>query len=837
MRKKICAFAACFLIFAMLFSIVALGAPDVGEDSASFKIKGPGSELYLDIESEDIFEGANTLAIALSNGSSCAEVELEFVYSDGRTTASKLKLAPNSTAKTYTLSLENCTDIVGIRMNFGQTEDGEITVHFVKLVPFFYENVDPIGEISLCKYESGTLILRGTLRHDAIREHKESTISVYALEPGQDVGDILSGAIEPIIKDRAISIRFEFSIDIRSDIARLFKYVAVVVGENGIEFIDAPRYPDVSAPNNAVSFKGIESNTVFGTAETGAGLSVLPISTDELLSATNNGYMYTLDGERYFFDRNYVVQLDKKVSAVSGAASDVYLRLSDISPVLDKNSQCELYAIVRFLASRYSSVSECGVIKGIIIGEAVNRNITNGLSLSEFALASYDSIHTVYAASNDAENPLDAIISVSEDICTEPTLCSVSSELYLEALFSVCGYYSENRFYVMTEAESNPYEINNEYIDNLADITLDKSDPDCDYVTSDNIVRFYSLFGELARRSIGQAPKLIYSWSPADNTSGTALSAAYVYNYYKLYFSQCASAFVVSPNGDDAEQIQAINELKYKMKYIDTEKSLEICDFAREIFSIDDWENEISGFSPDALAKRELRDANQIGTEMPNDILGTFYYWNFKNLSGHSGWQAGAGVSSLHLENNSSGGRALNASVHPSEILGEYAFFSYAYEFEENFRYNDYLLLDLLINSPHGGKFEVNIMLGGDEFVYEYRSSEITAGIKYSLSLDIGDMTEKDSIKYIRICTKELTPSKENYTVSLYSVSAASRTLTGEELGDRILDERDRIHGATDGEAESGPNILWIIISAATVIITVIVMIAIGRSKKRARPE
>ncbi len=861
MKSKIKQFFAFILLFALIFSISASASPSSAastplgieyenctlrttSNGVSFTINAPGANIYWPIGSKDIYTDANTVAIALSNYSLCTLLDIELIYEDGSSSFDKIKVEEYSTMKTYTLPANRCEDLAGIKINFGGISSGEIIVYFISGVSFFNDKVETIGEISVCTENEGVLTFKGTLRHDSVIRHKDSCINIYALDPGQSLDDIISGNIEPIMQNGAISIRFEFSVDTHSDTAGLKKYVAAAVDETGIEFIDVPCYPDVTVPQSPIAFKGIESSMVFGTTETGAGLSILEIDPESLFSNGNNGYMYTFDGESYFFDRNYISTLDDKIRVLSSASSDVYLRLLDIVPFYDQKPQKELYSMVRFLSARYSSVGEHGKITGVILGDGINEKIPAGMALSDYIEASYDMLYTVYAASNDAKNPIDAVIPVSEAWGSAPTNSSVASDLYLEAFFDLCAFYSENRFYIMAEANSNPYSLNDEYIDKLGNIDeadhatkIKKADPDCSYISSENIARLYRAFEDIAERYLGDVPKLIYAWTPDENTSGTALTAAYVYNYYKLFFSRYISSFVVCIDGNDAAQDKAVNELKYKMKYIDTSKSLEVGDFAREVFGIDSWKSEILSFKESTLATRVIKDEGELIVGHPDDIIGTYAYWNFKTQSGYKGWQQGIGISSVYLENNAVGGRAINATVDPKSITGEYAFFSYSYEYEENFRYNDYLLLDLMINSISGGNFEVNIMLGSKSFVYEYKSSDIAAGNKYTLALDIKELTEKDPVEYIRICVKDLAPDNNKYTVSLYSVSAASRTLENEALRESILEERDRIHGEADSSLNDGNEIFWIFIVAAAIFITLIVMIVIARYKKNAQSE
>ncbi len=703
-----------------------------------------------------------------------------------------------------------------------------------------------LGEISACSYSSGKISIKGTLRHNSVLKYQNGTISVYALSPEQDVSDIYSGEVEPVLENSAISIRFEFSVSGVSVLSRLKKYAVAVIGENGPVLVDSPRYPSVKASEKGMAFKGVETGIVAGAVETAAGLSMLDVDLGTLVSKGNNGYIYSVDENRYFFDRNYVTKLDSKVKILTGANCAVYLRLSGLEVFYDSQKQLDIYATVRFLCSRYSSYED-GLVCGIVMGERMNEQIPDDKTTEQYAKASYDTIYTILAAADDANNPTSVVLPVSDAWGENAEVGVPASDKYLDALFAVCARYSESRFAVMAELTKNPYAIDNDYIEQMGSAQgndgakkraeLIKAAPDCGYISTENAELFCSEFKSLSEKHFGKAVKLALSWSPSENTTKTALNAAYVYNYYKLFFAGQVDSFVLSLPDDEGLQSDALGDLKYKMKYIDTDKSLQVGESAKEVFGISDWKNEIPAFDQSLLAVRTVKDSLTLEKKQREDIIGTYDYWDFSDQSGNSGWLAGVGCSSLSIE-NSSDGRALVAKLSSDGALpGGYSFFTYKYEEKESFKYNDYLIVDLLLTAKDNSSFELNIMLGGEDFLYEYRSDGVASGQKYTLSLDITDISEKNPIEYIRICSKDITSAEGEYTLDLYSVRAASRSYGDEELAQLIQMERDRIHGKGENINEEGPEIFWVLVVGATVAVTVIVMIMVNRSKKNTRPE
>jgi hypothetical protein len=270
---------------------------------------------------------------------------------------------------------------------------------------------------------------------------------------------------------------------------------------------------------------------------------------------------------------------------------------------------------------------------------------------------------------------------------------------------------------------------------------------------------------------------------------------------------------------------------------MDTEKSADAGEFAKTVFGLADWKQDIENFDPKALKTRTVKDSFEIMLGASKDIFGTFSYWDFSSNSSHNGWYSGVNCNSIAIESRAGDGRALCAKMNSdSTLLGEYAFLAYTYENKESFKYNDYLVLDFSISAEDThDSFEMKLTLGGAGFLYEYNASDLVPGSRYTVCIDIRDMTEKELVEYIRIGTKNSTNGKD-YSLKLYSVSAASAKYSNEDLAELIYSEKDRILGLNQAQnPKAGPEL--IILAAVTLIATAVAMIMVSRGKKNARPE
>ena len=169
--------------------------------------------------------------------------------------------------------------------------------------------------------------------------------------------------------------------------------------------------------------------------------------------------------------------------------------------------------------------------------------------------------------------------------------------------------------------------------------------------------------------------------------------------------------------------------------------------------------------------------------------------------------------------------------------VGEYSILAYDYENEESFRYNDYLIVEFALDSEsQSDNFEINFMIGGESFRYEYKGDGYSPGKTYKVCLDVSSMTEQNPAEYLRLCVRNLSNSESQYSFLLHSVSAASTDATNDELADLIHEERDRITGDGGNESENGIDVFWIAVIAAVVILTAAVMVMISK-KNHTRPE
>ena len=142
-------------------------------------------------------------------------------------------------------------------------------------------------------------------------------------------------------------------------------------------------------------------------------------------------------------------------------------------------------------------------------------------------------------------------------------------------------------------------------------------------------------------------------------------AACYAYAYYKIRFLPSIDNFILHRHVDhrvegglnlglwaaDYSTDFPAAPLRQKyiydvFKYIDTERSLEVTEFAKDIIGIDDWSDVIDGFDPAVLDERSLTETvgSRVGAKTKGDrAIGAF-------ATDADGWSASDNVSSVSAE-------------------------------------------------------------------------------------------------------------------------------------------------------------------------------------------
>ena len=121
------------------------------------------------------------------------------------------------------------------------------------------------GSISSCVYDmkTGRVRIKGSLSTSAVRDHADCTIAIFALDTGEEVGDIEKGKLIPVLS--GISMTTLISVDITPKSSELFlarcaRYVLAIETKGGTYIrVSDPSVPSAKTGRLDIGFKGIES--------------------------------------------------------------------------------------------------------------------------------------------------------------------------------------------------------------------------------------------------------------------------------------------------------------------------------------------------------------------------------------------------------------------------------------------------------------------------------------------------------------------------------------------------------------------------------------------------
>lgn len=809
----------------------------------------------------------NALRIVLDNESACTALTLHYAYNADGANSTSITLNLGAGRQTVLFPLERAGELRYIRLVFTGASRGVITIHSVNAVSVYDSGSRMWGEIDACSFDgtNNRITVQGTVAHDIMIANKQSKLALFAISPWEDVNTVLTDGRPPLaVAD--MSIRYSFTVPVKEgDYAALgarYMVVLQIADESGKNvrygMLTGPK--SVSVPYSATgtpsgeAVKGVQTSLVSSAGQAGASLYLVDVYLDRLCDGNAMGYRYIRGEKSYYFNYEFLTELDREIRLRSAAGETVYLRflLSDdarsvpyaLSPaglpvgtvrgivLTDAEAADTVAAMTEFLCDRYAEVTEYGTIAGIVVGEQVDdaagHNYIGTYALSDY-VDHYADLLTLIGNVGRRKNPgLKVIVPISDRrsaVCITPALLedSYDSELFLRSLFMRLDALGGPDVSLMLESGHNPFSLSGNALE--GENRLTESDAESfAYYNADNLGDFSDLLDNLTALYRSMPETFLYLWSPTEET-GEALSAAYAYLYYRLRFSTHAEAFIVSFARAEAEgDMRGMRELRYLMKYIDTDRSLSVTESALAVFGVNSWDELIAGFSAEKLSlhsytEGELVPADQIGT-------GSYVYWDFSASHGTRGWYAGSHISAVSVKGGGDARSLMGILDRSFAETEEYCELVYRFADSEPVEPLDRLTFDLMLEGD--GVWEICIFLGGDGARMEQKCV-LEAGRREQLTLDPSPM-DGVGVDYIKLCTKPISGGGEG-TVCLYSVRGESDTLDDESLS-RVLAELRSAGSVGDADGGRRLDTPWIFAIAAVLIASAAFVIFLGRKQE-----
>lgn len=820
----------------------------------------------------------NALRLVLTNYSSSDHFFVKYTYVlNGQiyTETERVEVGAYSGRGTYLIRSPYVDNIINIIINMPNGDGNSIILYAMEAVRIWAaEQEETFGAIQSCTYQasSKTVTVKGSVFHDVMIAANGGTLQLFRLDHQVSVEDLLNDTAAVPLAQSAISIGFQLRAPAGDLNARYARYAVFILKPDGTRLLLCPPQYAVTeesaqeSGDDRESFKGVDTTLVSGAIDSNVGSAVVDVYLNRLCNDRDSGYLYTVDDEYFYFDRAYLSDLDHTVRSLSGASCRVYLRFlvendgktipCAVTPKVGSSarylalsaenarSKRHLYACTSFLLSRYRN-TDAGEVSGVIVGTRVDES-TQYHSAGLLTLPAYtelygEALSVIAMTATDIDPALQVIVPVSDGwntsvIGEDYRRGRFTAELFLESLAAYLSHYGANAFTVMIESTHNPYALSNSYFEPintdgevLTEDMLPKlvaATQDSTYLSSENIVLLDHYLARYSAAYDSLKNRYFYHWTPNENTSGNALSASYVYHYYRLATDSRAAAFFVSfREKEEAGNLTEFSKIKYLVKYIDTAAGTHRTAFALDVFEAESWQNLITGFSRERIERTSLTEG-AFAEPSTETIIGSYPLFDFTSANSPLGWYAGNRCESLSVRSSARYGKTLDAvMLADMSPLAEYADIAYRFAIPLSLEYSPYLTLTLSVDceADKDAVFEVKLVVGSEEGYMEAKQV-IRNGETVTVSLNAGHLSDTSEVEYMRLSAKTVMGNDDRFTLHVHSISLDSREYDSDALKTLIDESQSKLSIDSIGMQERSREEMMLVlaVSVAVVLFTLV---------------
>lgn len=829
---------------------------------------------------------SNAVRLILTNYSAASYIHVRYTYATEQgtyTETARVDLMPYSGRCVYPVRIAEADKLVSITFVLPGTEGSSIVLHAMETVRLWTDTVEDLGAINSCRYreDTRTVTVKGSVYHDVMIAAGGGVLGLFRLTPEQTLADVIADPTQAPLVTSALSIGFELQTAAVDVAARYARYAVLICLPDGTRLpLAAPAYATVSQSavptvSSRSDFKGIDTVLTSGAIDSNVGSAIVNVYLNRLENDRQSGYLYTVENEYFYFNRDYLAELDTTVRSLSGAACRVYLRFlveaegnmlacasaaegQDAAYLSLRADDTEalryLHAYTTFLSSRYNGAGQ-GEIAGIIVGCRVNEsdvyNAATAPTLAEYIPFYGQAVNVVATASKSVDPSLITVVPVSDSWNTtlighEYRTGRYSAELFAESLAAYLTATHANGFTLMIESDHNPYQLSNAYFEPINTDGEEGPIPEelipklvaatqeSTYLSSENSILLDTFLQRFLAEYSALSGKYFFHWTPDKNTDGNALSASYVYHYYRLFSDARASAFFVSfREREQGGDLSVFSKIKYLVKYIDTPHGSMRTSFALDIFGVENWGQLIRDFNLEQVEQMTLLEG--VFSEAENDATtGSYLLFDFNTSNSTRGWYAGNYCSSLTVSSSDRYGKTLDAVMTATPgTLAEYADIAYRFEPSLLLESAPYITMTIAVDSlDDDAVFEVKMVIGSDTGYMEAKQV-VRNGELVTISVNAAQFARIGRVGYIRICAKTVMGEDESFTLHVRDLALHSREYDDATLHTLMEASRQSQDSQRDrGDAMQQDPRLIAILGGSLMLATVIVALMLGHYQK-----
>lgn len=623
--------------------------------------------------------------------------------------------------------------------------------------------------------------------------------------------------------------------------------------------------PELVAQNKepqvtAASKKGLQVNYAMVSDIEDLGISQVFINFDyaQVLSPVPTKYKYEYCGKTYYFtDR--IDGYDDMIKALSESGAKVtaglvnsyaeelpQLRCPDISynkgtqyyafnTFTQEGAEC-VEAVTQYLVERYTT-GNYGKIDHWVVGNEVNDNLqynyVGPMAGDSYVAMFYHSFRTIYNAIKSTYSNADVYIPLEPRWQTANTMTDYGGKYMLNAFYELEQVHGTMDWGVAYHPY--PYPLGDP--DTLDDgdeptidtdgkptyggeVTMDEYTP---LISMKNIDILTDYFCDNLKREDGSMRSIIVS--EVGYTSNSVLvgrnegkqAANIAYAYYKAESNPYIESFIIRAQSDEnegspyfqfglwnGENGQAkTKKLAYEMyKYIDTDRSTQVTDFAKSVLGIQSWNDIIHNFDSSTIESKKRIYAGKMRKtdEQMSGVNGV------KSLSEQMTdyWNGIYEVSQVGALNYNGKDYMDGAARVKSNISAKlYQVISHEYDTPLNLTDNPYLGFNIGFDSQtkdeSGAEMIVRIRAISGNDVYD-TSCVVPMSYNGYLFADFGEWDKRNSINKIQIWVKQNSNDEAfDGVFSVYNTSVAT-DVSGEDI--TLMKDKKNISDAICSEIE-----------------------------------
>lgn len=828
---------------------------------------------------------ANALRIVIRNESRCSGMKIDYIFKNSAqisesASIEEISVKPMSEATEYFVYMPAVDTMTQLSIRFMGAASGEIDIVSIGAVSVFHDDREYFGELAENSYdrERRKATFAGSVSYEMLLQHPNAKIVLYRLAQTEVIEDVRF--VHPYVSSCAMTLNYKFELDIGSTSEYCSRYfVAILTEDNKIIPLTSETYLKEKqstvngGKNKELGFKGIETNLYAGAVENGTSVAFVDVRLDRMENESGDGYQYILDdGKEYYFDRAYILELDKEIKSLSEAGISVYLRflLDSPSPLFghirkyvipDKTKYFaidpqndetvdNIFAYTDFICSRYTDMTG-GALKGVVLGRSLDKalkyNYCGSVSMNQYADMLAKTYSIIRIALDRSVGELEVVIPLSDDkigaevlVATESRDEDYLSDMLVNSFLSSLKRYGSDvsSMYFMLES------------DGKLDLQTGNTAL-AGKMTANGCGAFVSMVKEFSDQYKDLPDEIMFCWFPSADISVYEMLNIYAYNYNFLACNEAIRNYVVSVfEMEDAIDLGGsvrsaedyiFSTLKSTYKYIDTDNNLRVSTPALEATGKHSWGEIIDGYAEAKTVKRELYEKDVVYS-LPEDTMGSHKMWDFSIANGTGDWSRSDGCSALSVYTRSEFvSRSLIAELGMDPEFSNGADYgSIIYHAPESLLMRDIsaVSFDILIpQGAYGDVFEVKITVGADGAVSE-SSGILKAGEKTAIYADISEL---ELVEYIKVGVRNLSGTpEETVDMCIESISIHSKKYNDGELenmvlsGDIIIDDKKENEGGDNKNDPAGTAVVAVL-SVSIAVVAILWMCAVMTYKKKNR--